>query len=89
MTIITALQVSAYLSKKNFSVLSGVWLQKYQHTLVDINLSGNRLSSLPDILPWNMTSLNKLNLSHNRLENLPELCGSEIKCEKYVFSGIK
>ena len=61
--------------KKQLRTFQSSWCQLpvYQSSLVclEVDLSGNSLSSIPEILLWGLPQLRILNLSHNKLQALP------------------
>lgn len=61
------------------------WLLDISCQITELDLSANRLASLPSVVPWGLIHLRKLNLADNHLSELPGVQSSdEIICSRLL-----
>ena len=81
-------QVVIQWTSKNLCALHPMWIVPHAHTLTQLDLSSNHIQRLPDMLPWQLESLEKLDVSSNQLHAFMD-GGTEgkILCLRFVQSS--
>lgn len=57
-------------SHRNLHLLHERWLEPFHVTLVELDISDNSLTELPDCVPWKLQNLRVLKASYNNLKHL-------------------
>ncbi|KAM8889549.1 leucine-rich repeat serine/threonine-protein kinase 1 isoform 3-T3 [Synchiropus picturatus] len=59
------------------------WFMDFSSVITHLDLSSNRLATLPSVMPWGLIHLSDLNLSNNQLKQLPPAASSrEVICTR-------